>query len=114
MVAFGEQQLDDQLALRAQCGSVRAHHHALGHFGEAGCEEFLLALDFHQAQAARAWIGEPSQVAEPRDVDAAFPRGGKDGLAFQGRDRLAVDLQRSDAHGVPSARAGMRQWPAGH
>jgi hypothetical protein len=90
MVALGEQKLDDQFPVRLEAPRVGADHHVLGYFGEARRLQLLLPFHFDQAQPARSHIGEPSQMAQPRDLHAAFPSGREDGLTFEGRDGLAV------------------------
>ena len=74
VVALGEQQFDDQLALRVQLRRVGVHHHAFFHLRQARSLQFLLALDLHQAEPAGADVGKSADVAEPRNVDAVVPR----------------------------------------
>ena len=58
---------------------------SFGHLRETGGLQLLLAFDLDQAEAARAHVGEPAEMAQPGNVDAAVPGGGEDGLAFEWR-----------------------------
>src|SRR5208337_2860205 len=48
MIALGQQQLDNQLAMRREARRVGAHNHAFFHRHEAGGLQILLALDLNE------------------------------------------------------------------
>ena len=73
VVALGEEQLDDQLAMGAQALGVRAYHHALFDLRQAGRLQFPLAFDFDQAQPAGADVGEPAHVGTSGGYESRFP-----------------------------------------
>src|SRR5215831_2110493 len=102
MIAFREEQLNDELAIRLQARSIGVHHQILGNPGHAGRMKFLLALDLYETEPARANIGKTAKVAKPRDPNAVVPRSRENRLPVQRRDSLAIDLQRSDAHAASS------------
>ena len=81
MVAFGEEQLEDGTAVLLEALGVRAHLHAFLHSGHAGRQQFVVALDLHQAQPARAKIAQAVQVAERGNVDVILARHLQDRLA---------------------------------
>ncbi len=55
-------------------------------------------LDLHQAQAARADVGQPFEMAQRRDVDPVFARHFQDGLVLARADLTPSMLQCFDAN----------------
>ena len=92
---------------------IGANHHVFGDLRQARRLKPLLPFDLYQAQPASANIGEAAQVTKPRYMDAAVPGGGKDRLALESRDHLAIYFERPDAHAPVSAAAANWHRPAG-
>jgi hypothetical protein len=89
----GHEELDHHLLGMDRALRVRRDFHALRGLAAARRREHALALDLDHARAAVAVGAVPLLVAEVRDVGAVALRGLDDGLAGEGRDRLAVQLE---------------------
>src|SRR5205823_1254040 len=107
VVALGEQQLHDHLAVLVQPLRVCRHRHAFLDARHAGWGEFRGAFDLDKAEAAASDQRQAVKLAESRNPDAVLARDLQDRLVLAGADVLAVDDQRldpdrRDRHGVPS------------
>ena len=110
VIALGEEQLKDGLAMLLQALRRRGDFHSFFDGGDAGGQQLVAALDLDQAQAARAHIAQPIEMAERRDVDVVFARDFKNGLAGAGADFLTVDGECFDVNGrlMPTPQTG--EW----
>ena len=91
VVALGQQQLQDHLAVFPELRRVGEDVHAFGGPCDAGRLEFGAAVDLHQAQPAGPRLRQAVEMAEGRDLDAGRTRRGEDRLAVGGRDVSVVD-----------------------
>ena len=91
MIALGKEQLHDHAPVLLQTRRLRGDLHALLNQRDACRLKARSALEFHEAEAARARFGEPVEVAECGDGDGVFARGIQDGLVGACADVFAID-----------------------
>ena len=91
VVALGEQQFQNAVAVAVQTLGVGEHFHAFGHARDAGGQQARRALQLDETEAARAHGGKPRQVAESGDEDIVFARDIENGLVFARADLTAVN-----------------------
>jgi len=99
VIAFGEKQLQDHLAVFLQALGVGGHLHAFFHSGHTGREQAVLSLDFDQTHPASANIRETIHLTEARDKNSILAGHIHDALVLAAAQVPAIDLERLDARG---------------
>ncbi len=108
VVPFDEEHFDDGLAHVLDVRGGVLDDHAVGHRLGAGRGE--AAVYTHRAYPAAAGRLEALEVAEGRDVDAAFHGGLENGLSRLNDEGLAVYVDVGFSH-VPAPLSGRRGRP---
>ena len=91
MIALGKEQLQHHAPVFLQTRRLRGDLHALLDQRDTSRMEPRRALEFHEAEAARARFGKAVEVAERGDRNGVFARGIQDGLVGARADVFAID-----------------------
>ncbi len=92
VIALGKKQFENHPPVILQALGIGGDFHAFFYPGNAGRKQLVLSLDFNQAHAAGANIGQAIHLAKPRDEDAILSRHVENGFFLAPAQVAAIDL----------------------